>query len=224
MQQGVKLRRHSIKIFVGLFLSIPFSTSVLAVESVHVMALFPGKAMVEVDGTKRLLKVGKASPEGLLLISSDSREAVIKIDGQQQSYQVGARFGGSFSAGSKREVRIIRDNHGGYTTVGSINGRSVDMLLDTGATSVAMSSFEAKRLGIQYWLTGEKTVVSTASGYANAYRVRLDRVQVGAISLNNVDAMVVEGSSPREVLLGMSFLNQVEMKNDGNVMLLRAKY
>lgn len=224
MQQGFKLRLHSIKILVGLFLFIPFSTSALAVETVHVMALFPGKAMVEVDGTNRLLKVGKASPEGLLLISSDSREAVIEIDGQQQSYQVGARFGGSFSAASKREVRIIRDNHGGYSTVGSINGRSVDMLLDTGASSVAMSSFEAKRLGIQYWLTGEKTIVSTASGYANAYKVTLDRVQVGEIGLNNVAAMVVEGGSPLSVLLGMTFLNQVEMKNEGNVMLLRAKH
>ncbi len=188
------------------------------------MALFPGKAMVEVDGTNRLLKVGKVSPEGLLLISSDSHEAVIEMDGERQSYQVGARFGGGFSQGEKREVRIVRDNHGSYTTVGSINGRSVDIVLDTGATSVAMSSLEAKRLGIQYWLTGEKTIVSTASGYANGYRVMLKRVQVGTISLNNVEAMVVEGSSPLRVLLGMSFLNRVDMSNNDNVMLLRSKY
>jgi aspartyl protease family protein len=201
-----------------------FSTSVLAVESVRVMALFPGKAMVEVDGANRLLKLGKASPEGLLLISADSNEAVIEIDGERKSYQVGAKFGGSFTQGKKREVRIIRDNHGSYNTVGSINGRNVDMLLDTGASSVAMSSHEAKRLGIQYWLTGKKTVVSTASGYANAYKIKLDRVQVGEIRLNNVDAMVVEGGSPLKVLLGMSFLNRVEMNNAGNVMLLRSKH
>lgn len=218
------MQLFSIKTLIGLTLALIFSTTALAVENIRVMALFPGKAMVEVDGKNRLLKVGKASPEGLLLISADSKEAVIEIDGERESYRVGAKYGGSFTAGKKREVRIIRDNNGGYTTVGSINGRNVDMLLDTGASSVAMSSHEAKRLGIQYWLTGKKTVVSTASGYANAYIVTLDRVQVGALSLNKVEAMVVEGGSPLKVLLGMTFLNRVEMNNNGNVMLLRSKF
>jgi aspartyl protease family protein len=218
------LRIYLSALFFSLALSMTASTSAFAAGDVRVMALFPGKALVEVDGTNRLLKVGKRSPEGLLLISSDSHEAVIEMDGEQQSYQVGARFGGGFSQGKKREVRIVRDNHGSYTTVGSINGRSVDLVLDTGATSVAMSSLEAKRLGIQYWLTGEKAIASTASGYANGYKIMLKRVQVGSIGLNNVEAMVVEGSSPRRVLLGMSFLNRVDMNNDNNVMLLRSKY
>ncbi|MCP4996608.1 MAG: TIGR02281 family clan AA aspartic protease [Gammaproteobacteria bacterium] len=194
-----------------------------AVENIRVMALFTGKAMVEVDGKNRLLKTGKVSPEGLLLISADSSEAVIEVNGERKSYRIGARYGGSFTTDVKREVRIPRDNRGGYTTVGSINGRTVDMLLDTGASSVAMSSNEAKRLGLQYWLKGKKTTVSTASGYARGYSIVLDRVQVGAIRLNKVQAIVVEGSSPRQVLLGMSFLNQVEMVNSGNVMLLRSK-
>ena len=213
--QGIK--------FVALILSMLISSVALAVESIRVMALFPNKAMVEVDGVNRLLKVGKPSPEGLLLISADSSEAVIELDGEQKSYQVGARYGGNFSTSEKREVRILKNNHGGYTTVGSINGRTVDMLLDTGATSVAMSSVEAKRLGIQYWMSGTKTVVRTASGLADAYEVTLDRVQVGSIGLNNVRATVVEGSSPTQVLLGMTFLNQVELINDGNVMVLRSR-
>lgn len=211
-----------IRLF-SLILVFLLSTPLFAVDKIRVMALFPGKAMVEVDGKNRLLKAGKASPEGLLLISADSSEAVIEIDGKRESYRIGAKYGGSFTAGAKREVRITRDNKGGYTTVGSINGRTVDMLLDTGASSVAMSSVEAKRLGIQYWLTGKKAVVSTASGYARAYKVVLDRVQVGAISLNRVDAMVIEGDSPKDVLLGMSFLNRIDMNKSGNVMLLRSK-
>ncbi len=200
------------------------STAAMAVENIMVMALFPDKAMVEVDGKKRLLKVGKRSPEGVLLISADSSEAVIEIDGEKNSYQVGTRYGGSFSTSGKQEVRIVKDNKGSYFTVGSINGRTVDMLLDTGASSVAMSSVEAKRLGIQYWLSGKKTMVSTASGLAQAYSVTLDRVQVGSISLSNVDAFVIEGGSPLQVLLGMSFLNRVEMSNSDNIMLLRSKY
>lgn len=206
-----------------LIVTMLVSSVAVAVENIRVMALFPNKAMVEVDGQNRLLKVGKRSPEGLLLISADSSEAVIEIDGEQKNYQVGARYGGSFATGQKREVRIMRDNHGSYFTVGSINGRNVDMLLDTGASAVAMSSVEAKRLGIQYWLSGQKTMVSTASGSAKAYAITLDRVQVGPISLNGVRALVMEGGSPREVLLGMSFLNRVEMENSSNVMVLRSK-
>jgi aspartyl protease family protein len=205
-----------------LLLLVPLSLQ--AVENIRVMALFPGKAMVEVDGKNRMLKAGKASPEGLLLISADSSEAVIEINGERKSYRVGARYGGSFSSSAKKEVRIPRDNRGSYTTVGSINGRTVDILVDTGASSIAMSSVEAKRLGLQYWLSGKKTMVSTASGYARGYSIVLDRVQVGSIKLNKVDAIVVEGSSPHEVLLGMSFLNRVEMENSGNVMLLRSKF
>ncbi len=217
------LRFFSRNTLLGFILTLVLPFSAYAVEKIRVMALFPGKAMVEVDGKNRLLKAGKTSPEGLLLVSADSNEAVIEVNGDRKSYKVGAKYGGNFSASAKREVRIPRDNRGGYTTVGSINGRTVNMLLDTGATSVAMSSLEAKRLNLQYWLNGEKIVVSTASGYARGYRVVLDRVQVGSITLNKVDGTVIEGSSPTQVLLGMSFLNRVEMNNDGNVMLLRSK-
>ncbi len=98
------------------------------------------------------------------------------------------------------------------------------MLLDTGATSIAMSSVEAKRLGIQYWLSGEKIMVNTASGMARAYAITLNRVQVGSIGINNVSATVVEGSNPQDILLGMSFLNRVDMTNSGNVMVLRSKF
>jgi len=217
------LRLFSINVLLRLVLIMALPFSAYAVEKIRVMALFPGKAMVEVDGKNRLLRTGKSSPEGLLLISADSSEAVIEINGERKSYQVGAKYGGSFSASAKREVRIPRDNRGGYTTVGSINGRTVNMLLDTGASTVAMSSVEAKRLGLQYWLKGKKIMVSTASGYARGYRVILNKVQVGSIALNKVEGTVIEGSSPRQVLLGMSFLNRVEMNNNGNVMLLRSK-
>jgi len=217
------MRYLSVIRFFSLILALVLAMPALAANDIRVMALFPGKAMVDVGGKNRLLKIGKASPEGLMLISADSSEAVIEIDGKRQSYKVGAKYGGSFNTGAKREVRIPRDNSGGYTTVGSINGRTVNMLVDTGATSVAMSSVEAKRLGLQYWLNGTKIMVSTASGYAKGYNIVLKRVQVGSISLNNVGATVIEGGSPREVLLGMTFLNRVEMNNSGNVMLLRSK-
>jgi aspartyl protease family protein len=195
-----------------------------AVDSIRVKGLFPDKAMVEIDGTTRVLKVGKTSPEGVTLISADSREAVIEVNGDRQTYTLDNQIGGVLTAPEKTEVRIPRDTRGNYTTVGSINGRTVNMLVDTGASTVAMSETEAKRLGIPYWLEGERAGVQTASGYAGAYAITLDEVRVGGIALQKVRAFVVEGNSPTKVLLGMSFLNRVEIENVGNLMVLRRKY
>ncbi len=208
--------------FIALMLF--FSSAVLAVEQILVLALFPGKAMVEVDGHRRVLEVGHASPEGVLLISADAEEAVLEVNGQRDSYTLGQRITGSFHAPERREVRILRDANGGYTIVGNINGHMVNMLVDTGATTIAISEPEAKRLGIPYRLKGERKMVNTASGTAPGYAVTLDRVQVGPITLRQIPAMVLEGNSPQYVLLGMTFLSHVEIENVSNVMILRAKY
>lgn len=195
-----------------------------AVERVRVMALFADKAMVQIDGENRLLRVGQPSPEGVVLISANAREAVMEVDGRRDTYALGSHFGGSFAQPESLVVQIWRDRSGAYRTVGSINGLTTDMLVDTGATSVAMSESEAKRLGIQYQLQGIKTGVNTASGYARAYAVKLDRVRVGEIELRQVEGIVIEGDAPQQVLLGMSFLKQVEMENQGAMLLLRSRF
>ncbi len=194
-----------------------------AVERLRVMALFPGKVMVEIDGRNRLLRVGKPSPEGVLLISANARGAVIEVDGRRADYTLGSHAGGSFEAPELQEVQIWRDPRGAYRTRGSINGHSTSMLVDTGATAIAMSEEEARRLGIPY-RKGRLTGVNTASGQARAYAVVLQQVRVGEIELQGVPAVVIEGGSPAEVLLGMSFLKQVEMENRGEMLLLRSKY
>jgi aspartyl protease family protein len=210
------------RFFPLLLLLLPLTSA--AVDSVRVKGLFPNKAMVEIDGQTRVLKVGKTSPEGVTLISADSKEAVIEVNGERQTYTMDTQIGGALTVPEKIEVRIPRGVAGDYSTVGSINGRTVDMLVDTGASTVAMSETEAKRLGIPYWLKGEKAAVQTASGFARAYGVTLKEVRVGDITLRQVRAVVVEGNSPPTVLLGMSFLSRVEMENVGNVMVLRTKF
>ncbi|MES9843580.1 MAG: TIGR02281 family clan AA aspartic protease [Candidatus Sedimenticola sp. PURPLELP] len=195
-----------------------------AVESVRVMALFPGKAMLQVDGSNRLLKAGQSTPEGVKLISATPSEAVLEISGKQETYALGSVVGGSFAKPEMREVKISRSSNGAFMTPGTINGRLVDMMVDTGATVVAMSEVEAKRLSIPYRLEGRKSGVRTASGVAQAYAIMLDSVQVGSIQLQNVEGTVIKGSSPTQVLLGMSFLKRIEMENQGNLLLLRRKY
>jgi aspartyl protease family protein len=225
------MKREFVAVYRSLFLMLLVLLLVVwpgysvAIERLRVVALFSNKAMVEIDGKNRLLKKGKASPEGVLLISADARGAVLEIEGKRETYELGRHVSSSYSKPKTQEVQIWRNVQGGYTTVGTINGQTVNMLVDTGASSVAMSEVEAKRLGIPYLLTGKVIRVSTASsGSVKGYRVLLDRVQVGDILLRNVEGTVIEGNSPSEVLLGMTFLGQLQMENKGNVLLLKTKY
>ncbi len=191
---------------------------------VRVLALFPDTAMLEIDGRQRLMRAGQGSPEGVKLISADQHEAVVEIAGRRETVTFGTSVGGSFAAPESREVTIYRDPKGAYTTVGSINGRTVNFMVDTGATAIAMSANEARRLGIVYRLDGDPVGVTTASGTVPGHRVTLDRVAVGDITLRNVDALVIPGDLPEQVLLGLTFLNRVDMRQDGAVMVLRTKY
>ncbi len=207
----------------GLFLLFMsgLALQVTADVRVRVMALFPGKAMLDINGASRLLRAGERSPEGVRLISATPHEAVIEQDGERRSYGLDSGAGGSFAEVEKSEVTIWRDKSGAFLTVGSINGQTVDMMIDTGATSVAMSEVEARRLGINYRPDGDRVRVHTASGNAWAYALKLGRVQLGPISRNNVQAVVIEGSSPRRVLLGMTFLRGLELQNQGDRLVLR---
>lgn len=113
---------------------------------------------------------------------------------------------------------LAADAQGHFITMGSINGVAVRMLVDTGATWVSMSTDEAWRIGLPY-LNGKRVRVSTANGVVTGYRVMLDTIEVGNITLNQVEGVVREGSigvaQESIVLLGMSFLNRVEMKREG---------
>jgi aspartyl protease family protein len=201
------------------------ATVVLAeAPRVRVLALFPNKAMLEIDGKERLLRAGQASPEGVTLVSADQHEAVVDIGGRREALTFGTSVGGTFAAPEAREVKIYRNTRGAFTTAGSINGRPVDFMVDTGATAIAMSATEARRLGIFYRLDGAPVGVTTASGTVLGHRVSLDRVAVGDITLRNVDALIIPGDLPEQVLLGMTFLNRVDLRQEGAEMVLRAKY
>ena len=208
--------------FIGMMLTLGAAAD--EVKQITVEALFSGQAMVKVDGQRRLLKIDKPSPEGLLLISADSRQAVIEVDGKRQTYPLGAHVSTQYAEPEVITAKIWRDQSGSYTTVGSINGLTVNFLVDTGASAVAMDTIDAKRLGIQYKLDGDPIYVSTANGRAPAYEVELDRVQVGDITLHQVRGFVIEGAGSGRVLLGMSFLNRVKMEDQGTVLLLHQTF
>jgi aspartyl protease family protein len=192
-----------------------------AVERVVVRGLFANKAVVSIDGRQRLLQVGKRSPEGVLLISADSQSAVLEVNGQRRRYRLGSEVSSSYAPNRTARLHIAPDSRGMYRTVGTINGQTVNFLVDTGASVIAMNTHEARRLGIPYRLTGVRGRVSTASGYAPAWYVTLRQVTVGELRLRNVRAVVLTGSHPPVTLLGMSFLGRINMQSRGRVMLLK---
>jgi len=111
-----------------------------------------------------------------------------------------------------------------YATVGSINGLPVSLIVDTGATQVAMNAAAARRLGIDYRVVGTPAAITTASRVERAWSVTLETVKVGNILLRNVQGVVLEGGQPEQVLLGMSYLGRLEISNDGQVMTLHKRY
>jgi len=184
------------------------------------------KALVVIDsGRPRLLAIGETSPEGVKLISITGESAVIEKGGKRETLTMGqsARLAGSSRPTGGQSVTLIADSQGHFVTIGAINGITVRVLVDTGASLVSMSSTEAKRLGINY-TEGQKALSLTANGVVPTYRVKINEVRLGEITLNNVDGMVHVGDNLPIVLLGMSFLNRMEMKRDGEKMVLTKRF
>lgn len=206
-----------------LLLALTASNSVVAVQAVQVQALFSGKAVLLIDGNRHTISVGETSPEGVKLISADSKQAILEIDGEQAGYTLGSSVSLDFSHPESLEERIFSNENGMFLALGTINGQTVRFLVDTGATSVAMNKSQAKKLGIRYRIHGEPATASTASGYVRSYRVRLKSVSLGKIKRNNVEAMVIDGNHPGPILLGMSFLGDLKVEKSGSAMTLRQK-
>jgi aspartyl protease family protein len=185
------------------------------------------RALVVIDGGKpRWLLAGEATADGIKLVSVSGQSAVVEFGGKRQTLTLGQneRLGSSASASAGTQSITLAAGRGGhFVAAGSINGVAVQFLVDTGASFISFNSAEAKRFGINY-LTGQKGLSSTANGVVPTYRVKLDEVKVGDITLNNIDAMVHVGENLPVVLLGNSFLNRMEMKRDGEKMVLTKRF
>lgn len=210
-----------------LLLSVCFSSLLLtdahAIETLEVQGLFSNKAVLMVDGSRHILAVGETSPEGVKVISANSRGAVLEVDGEQKQYTLGNTVSTTFAKRKSQKETIFVNSGGMYMTFGNINGRSVRFLVDTGASAISMNSEQAKQLGIRYDKVGIPSGVSTASGFVKAYRVRLKSVTVGSITETNVEAFVIDGNHPGPILLGMTFLGRLSVEHSGNAMTLLQK-
>jgi aspartyl protease family protein len=205
----------------ALLLGMPLQ----AAEQVQVVGLFPGAAVLNVDGQRKLVKVGQAGPGGVQVISADSRGAVLRVNGVERAYSLSREAGsGGASAPIKAQTSIARGADGHYRVVGSVGGHSIAFLVDTGATSIALNESQARTLGIDFRVVGQPMVVNLAAGTAKAWRIKLPQVKVGPLEVLGVEAFVLEGEGANDALLGMSFLNRVRWKEDQGLMVLESKF
>ena len=128
---------------------------------------------------------------------------------------------GSAAPGAGSAIVLPMGAGGHFSAAGSINGKAVNFLVDTGATSVALSQAEANRIGLE-WKRGRPGLSQTANGTVPVYSVNLTAVRVGDVEITNVAAVVVPSDMPM-VLLGNSFLNRFSMRRDNDVMRLEKK-
>ncbi|MGH1370646.1 MAG: retropepsin-like aspartic protease family protein [Cellvibrionaceae bacterium] len=210
------------KLGYGLAVVFVLLANVVAAKNVEVKGLFSGSALLLIDGKQKLLKQGK-SFAGVTLLSADSKKAVLEIDGKKHTLGMSRRISSSYQKAETAEVRLQPTYGGHYVTPARINNLPVSVMVDTGATTVAMSLPQAKALGIDY-RNGRLTPISTAAGYSEGYLVYLRSVTVGTVTVQNVEALVSVGDFPETILLGNSYLSRVKMFRENGVLVLQSQY
>lgn len=196
-----------------------FSAAALAAD-VGVVGLLPGKAILVIDGERKTLSVG-SSHAGVKLLAIEGNGARVEVAGKQRRLTIGQHVYAS-AGGSSGSATLTADARGHFLTEGSINGASVRFLVDTGATLIGLGRGDAMKVGID-WQRGQPGVAMTANGATRVWKVTLDQVRIGSITLHNVDALVHEHDLPI-ALLGMSFLSRMEMQHQGSTLQLRQRY
>ena len=203
---------------------LALAAPVAAVAPIEILALFKDRAVIRTGGAEHMLKVGETSPQGVTLLSADAEGARVRFRGEEHSLSLSNRVAGNFKPADRQRVDISPDKLGQYRIRGAIDGQLVNFLVDTGASVVAMSTRHARSLGLDCAGRGRTGTVQTAQGSASACFINLSQVTVGGITGHNVQAAVIEGDYPVEILLGMSFLRQVAMEERAGVLSLTAKY
>jgi aspartyl protease family protein len=195
-------------------------------QSVALQGMLGSKALLIVDGSAPKTVGPGDTHQGVKVISTSGDQAVVEINGKRHTLRVGdapASVGGSGGSQARGSKIVLSASSGGhFLTQGAINGHAVQFMVDTGATSVAMSVADAKRMGINYQ-AGEMGRGSTANGDVTMWRVKLNSVRIGDVEVFNVDAAVLPAGMSH-ILLGNSFLGRFQMTRENDTMVLERRY
>lgn len=212
------MTRHSTLLAVGLCLV----SGLAGAQDVGLAGVLGSKAMLMINGGEpQSVAVGQ-SLEGVRVVSVQGDQVVIEIGGKKRPLRVGQHAIGAAAADGSGKITMTADNQGHFYTTGTINGVSVRFLVDTGATMISLGATDARRVGLDF-NRGQKGMTQTANGQVVVSKIQLDTVRIGDVTLHNVDALVHQTEMPM-ALLGMSFLNRMEMQRDGSTMTLKKRF
>jgi aspartyl protease family protein len=194
-------------------------------QTVGLAGMLGGRALLIVDGAApKTVAVGETY-KGVKVLSTEGDVALLEVGGKRRSLRVGeapASVGASADAATGKRVVLMAGSGGHFMTQGQINGKTVPMVVDTGASVVSLSVQEAQRMGLNY-LAGQPVQMSTANGVIAAWRITLASVRVGDVLVYDVDSVVSSGAMPY-VLLGNSILSRFQMTRTNDQMVLEKRY
>lgn len=188
-------------------------------QDVALAGILGGKALLVVNGSAPRGVAPGESHMGVQVVSVGREDAVVDSAGGRRSLRLGeapVRVGGS---GTGQRVVLKADARGHFVSSGQINGRIMQYMVDTGASTIAIGRPDAERMGLKFEEQGQSVRMNTANGVAQGWRLRLDSVRVGDVELRGVDAIITPQPMPY-VLLGNSFLREFEMSRNGDEMML----
>lgn len=210
----------------SLLIALPLAVGQSALaQTVTLSGMLGSKALLIVDGSApKGVAVGE-SYRGVKIVSTQGDQATLEIAGKRHTLRVGeapASVGGGGADAGGTKIVLSASSGGHFVTQGQINGRAVQLVVDTGATMVSLSVAEAERVGLKYQ-TGQAVQMSTANGVIPGWRLKLASMRVGDVTVYDVDAIVSSGAMPY-VLLGNSFLARFQMTRTNEQMVLEKRY
>ncbi|OAI51627.1 hypothetical protein AYO46_07655, partial [Betaproteobacteria bacterium SCGC AG-212-J23] len=203
--------------FIALSLLLACTFGARAADVALIGVIGDKAAVIAVDGGEpKTVKLGQTW-NGIKVITIEKSSATVEFDGRQHVLPLGQHYRGAPASDGRQTVTLAADPRGHFFADATVNDQPVRFVVDTGASVVVISAADAARAGLDY-RKGPRANMQTANGASTGYYVKIERVRVGGIELRNVDGVVVEQGLGSVGLLGMSFLNRLEMRRDGERM------
>jgi len=196
-----------------------------AAQSVSLQGMLGSRALLVVDGGEPRGVAPGDSWQGVKVLSTSGDQAVVEIKGKRQTLRIGDSQVSIGTPGPASRSRIVltAGSGGHFLTAGTINGRAVQFMVDTGATVISLTVSDAERFGVDY-KNGQQVRMQTANGVVPGWRVKLASVRIGDVELYDVDAAVGQQPMGPYVLLGNSFLSRFQMRRDNEQMVLERRF
>jgi aspartyl protease family protein len=216
------MKTRSLRVLATCFGVLCSVTPWAHAQSVGIAGMLGSKALLVVDAhPPRALAAGDEF-QGVKVLSVDKDEATVEVQGKRRVLRLGeapVSVGGG--GGSGKRVVLMADGRGHFVNSGMINGRVMQYMVDTGASTVAIGRTDADRMGLNYQ-NGQPVRMNTANGVTQGWRMKLDSVRIGDVEVFGIEAVVTPQPMPY-VLLGNSFLGEFQMTRINNQMVLEKR-